>query len=64
MCTTLQIDALRTELEAFFGENQMESKDLSRIVNLFHFNRLTSLMDDKKVCNKIVYGGQRDENQL
>ncbi|KAL5820150.1 hypothetical protein ACOSQ4_023992 [Xanthoceras sorbifolium] len=58
------IDALRNGVEEFFGKDPMESKDISRIVNLFHFNRLASLLDEDKVSGKIVYGGQRDENQL
>ncbi|KAK9266228.1 hypothetical protein L1049_012432 [Liquidambar formosana] len=58
------IDALRDELEEFFGKNPMESKDLSRIVNAYHFIRLTKLLDEAKVSDKIVLGGQRDEKQL
>ncbi|KAH9717148.1 Aldehyde dehydrogenase family 3 member I1 [Citrus sinensis] len=58
------IDSLRNELKEFFGKNPMESKDLSRIVNPFHFARLASLLDEDKVSDKIVYGGQRDEKQL
>ncbi|XP_057495150.1 aldehyde dehydrogenase family 3 member H1-like [Actinidia eriantha] len=58
------IDTLRSELKVFFGENPMESKDLSRIVNLYHFTRLSKLMDEDKVSDKKVLGGQRDENQL
>ena len=60
----VQIDALRQEVEEFFGKDPMESKDISRIVNSFHFNRLASLLDEDKVSDKIVYGGQKDENQL
>ncbi|KAK3211396.1 hypothetical protein Dsin_016102 [Dipteronia sinensis] len=58
------IDALRKEVEEFFGKDPMGSKDISRIVNSFHFNRLASLLDEDKVSDKIVYGGQKDENQL
>lgn len=58
------IDALRLELKLFFGDDPMESKDISRIVNLYHFVRLSKLMDDYKVSDKIVIGGQRNENQL
>jgi aldehyde dehydrogenase (NAD+) len=42
----------------------MQSADLSRIVNANHFNRLTTLIEDKKVADKIVLGGQIDEKQL
>ncbi|KAM7486359.1 hypothetical protein LguiA_002368 [Lonicera macranthoides] len=58
------IDALRYELLEFFGENPMESEDISRIVNLYHFTRLTKLMDEDKVSDKVVLGGQRNENRL
>ncbi|KAA8547044.1 hypothetical protein F0562_003472 [Nyssa sinensis] len=58
------IDALRSELKEFFGEEPMESKDISRIVNLYHFTRLKNLMEEDKVFQKIVVGGQIDQNQL
>ncbi|CAN1268797.1 Aldehyde dehydrogenase family 3 member H1 [Linum perenne] len=58
------VDALKTELEAFYGKNQLESKDLSRIVNSNHFSRLSKLLDDEKVSGKIVYGGERDKVNL
>jgi aldehyde dehydrogenase (NAD+) len=58
------IDALRVELLKFFGENPMESDDISRIVNLHHFTRLSKLMDEDNVFNKIVIGGQKNRNQL
>lgn len=59
-----QIDALKYELVEFFGENPMKSKDISRVVNLYHFRRLTKLMDEDKVSDKIVLGGQRNEEKL
>ncbi|GLT66198.1 hypothetical protein SLA2020_385800 [Shorea laevis] len=58
------IDALKNGLEEFFGKDPFESKDRSRIVNSFHFKRLVGLMDEVKVSDKIVLGGQRDESQL
>ncbi|GLT64403.1 hypothetical protein SLA2020_369000 [Shorea laevis] len=58
------IDALRNGLEEFFGKDPLESKDRSRIVNSFHFKRLVGLMDEDKVSDKIVLGGQRDESPL
>ena len=60
----LQIDALRYELEQFFGKDPMESKDISRIVSSSQFARLEKLMDDDKVSDKIILGGRRDVNQL
>ncbi|XP_038706232.1 aldehyde dehydrogenase family 3 member I1, chloroplastic-like isoform X2 [Tripterygium wilfordii] len=58
------IEALRNELEEFFGREPMESKDLSRIVNSYHFARLARLLDEDVVSEKIVHGGQRDETKL
>ncbi|EOA16377.1 hypothetical protein CARUB_v10004527mg [Capsella rubella] len=58
------IDALKTELETFFGENPLESKDISRIVNSFHFKRLESMLKENGVANKIVHGGQTIEEKL
>ncbi|CAI9764022.1 unnamed protein product [Fraxinus pennsylvanica] len=58
------IDALISELEKFFGKEPLKSQDLSRIVNSNHFNRLEKLMNDEKVSDKIVHGGQRDETNL
>ncbi|CAI0599269.1 unnamed protein product [Linum tenue] len=58
------VDALKTELEKFYGKNQLESKDLSRIVNSNHFARLSKLLEDEKVSGKIVYGGERDKDKL
>ncbi|KAK3022526.1 hypothetical protein RJ639_046742 [Escallonia herrerae] len=60
----IKIDALRHELVEFFGVNPLESDDISHIVNLYHFKRLKRLIDDDKVSNKIVLGGQTNENQL
>ena len=59
-----QIDALKSVLEEFFGKDPMESKGRSRIINSFHFMRLVNLLDEDKVSDKIVFGGQRDGNQL
>ncbi|ESQ53705.1 hypothetical protein EUTSA_v10024844mg [Eutrema salsugineum] len=58
------IDALKTELKTFFGENPLESKDLSRIVNSFHFKRLESMLKENGMADKIVKGGQTSEDKL
>ncbi|CAN6542523.1 unnamed protein product [Malus baccata var. baccata] len=59
-----QVDSLKQELENFYGKNQLESKDLSRIVNPHHFARLTKLLDEDKVSGKIVHGGETDKTNL
>ncbi|KAJ6423312.1 hypothetical protein OIU84_024285 [Salix udensis] len=58
------IDALRKGIEECFGTDPMESKDISRIVSSNHFSHLQSLMDEYKVYNKIVVGGQRNQKEL
>jgi aldehyde dehydrogenase (NAD+) len=60
----LQVDSLKRVLVRFYGEDPLQSEDLSRIVNANHFNRVTKLKEDKKVADKIVLGGQIDEKQL
>ena len=42
----------------------MESRDMSRIVSKSQFARLIKLLDEDKVSDKIVLGGQRDESRL
>lgn len=59
-----QVDSLKRVLERFYGKDPLESGDLSRIVNSKHFQRLTELVEEKKVADKIVYGGQTDEKKL
>ncbi|KAF3447002.1 hypothetical protein FNV43_RR12182 [Rhamnella rubrinervis] len=58
------VDALKHELESFYGKSPLESKDLSRIVNSNHFARLKELLDDERVSGKIVHGGEVDETKL
>jgi len=58
------VDALKTELQEFYGKNPLESEDMSRIVSSNHFARLSKLLNDDKVSGKIVYGGEKDENKL
>ena len=55
---------MKRVLERFYGKDPLQSYDLSRIVNSNHFRRLTKLIEDKKVADKIVLGGQIDEKQL
>jgi len=55
---------LKKVLNKFYGKDPLRSEDLSRIVNSNHFNRLKALMDEEMVSDKIVFGGQSDEQQL
>lgn len=45
-------------VEEFYGKNIQSSDSYARIVNEGHFNRLTGLMDSKK----IAFGGKVDKN--
>lgn len=58
------VDSLKRVLTRFYGEDPLQSADLSRVVNSKHFKRLTDLIEEKKVADKIVFGGQTDEKQL
>ncbi|XP_010674357.2 aldehyde dehydrogenase family 3 member H1 isoform X2 [Beta vulgaris subsp. vulgaris] len=58
------IAALRSELDKFFGKDHMESKDMSRVVNSYHFTRLMKLMEEDGVSDKIVLGGKTNAMQL
>jgi aldehyde dehydrogenase (NAD+) len=58
------VESLKSELIKFYGEDPLNSKDLSRIVNSNHYARLINLLDDDKVSGKIVHGGQRDKTKL
>lgn len=61
---TCQVDALSCEVEKFFGKEPVQSKDISRIINARHFDRLTRLLDDEKISDKVVFGGQQDKANL
>nr|AQM36714.2 aldehyde dehydrogenase [Crocus sativus] len=58
------VESLKITLERFYGEDPLETEDLSRIVNENHVARLARLLDDDMVSGKIIYGGKRDEKRL
>jgi aldehyde dehydrogenase (NAD+) len=51
---------LATTIKDFYGENPQESKDYGRIVNERQFDRLVSLLDERKV----VAGGSHHREEL
>jgi len=51
-------------MRKFYGDNMMESKALSRIINKHHFERLCNLLKDPLVAASIVHGGSIDETNL
>ncbi|GAB2252265.1 hypothetical protein Droror1_Dr00005112 [Drosera rotundifolia] len=58
------VDALKHQLEKFYGKDPLESKDLSRVVNSNHFDRLSKILEEEKVSGKIIHGGHRNRDQL
>lgn len=58
------VDTLSCEVEKFFGKEPVQSKDMSSIINARHFDRLTRLLNDDKISDKIVLGGQQDKSNL
>lgn len=50
------IEALRTQIRAFFGSDPKQSRDFARVVNDRHFERLEKMIDPSKV----VIGGETD----
>ena len=51
---------LKENLTDFYGENPLDNKDLPRIINTHHFDRLLKLIDD----DKVVFGGAYDRDKL
>ena len=54
------ISELKANLNDFYGANPLDNKDLPRIINENHFDRLLGLMDEEK----IVFGGAYDRKTL
>lgn len=48
------IDAIRTEIHRFYGDNPAESPDYGRIINDRHFDRITRLLNP----DRILIGGE------
>ncbi|CAM6083603.1 unnamed protein product [Calypogeia fissa] len=58
------LQKLKENIKNFYGDDPSKSSDISRVVNVNHFRRLTGLIDDKDTAEKIVFGGNRDESTL
>lgn len=54
------ISELKLNLNNFYGANPLDNKDLPRIINENHFDRLLGLIDEEK----IVFGGAYDRDRL
>jgi len=51
------VDAIRTSITEFYGEDPHASKDYSRVISPKHFSRLTSLISS----GKVAIGGQSEQ---
>lgn len=54
------LEAIKSEIVKQFGEYPLENADYGKIITKKHFDRICSLIDEKKVC----FGGETDENAL
>ncbi|XP_061357248.1 aldehyde dehydrogenase family 3 member F1 [Gastrolobium bilobum] len=62
--SSVLIELSKSILRKFYGDNPVESKAISRIVNKQHFERLCNLLKDPLVAASIVHGGSVDEENL
>lgn len=53
------IEALKNQIQVFYGSDIKNNPDFGRIINQRHFERLQGLMKD----GRIVFGGETDGNQ-
>ena len=51
------IIALKKVITTFYGNEPTNSKDLSKIINTHHFNRLNELLKVARNNNQIIFGG-------
>jgi aldehyde dehydrogenase (NAD+) len=56
------VEAFKSTLKQFYGENPVESPDYSRIINNRQFKRLAGLLAADK--DKVIVGGETDESKL
>ena len=54
------LEAVVRNIEALYGEDPLNSKDLGKIINEKHFNRLSAMIKD----TPLYYGGQTDPERL
>ncbi|KAL1332944.1 hypothetical protein HN51_061708 [Arachis hypogaea] len=58
------VELLKKIVRRFYGDNPLESKVISRIVNKQNFTRLCNLLKDPLVAASIVHGGSVEEKHL
>ncbi|CAI9110872.1 OLC1v1010963C1 [Oldenlandia corymbosa var. corymbosa] len=58
------VELLKKCIEKFYGDSVDNLKNMCRIVNKHHFNRVLSLLEDPSVSATVVYGGTCNEQNL
>ncbi|XP_030524082.1 aldehyde dehydrogenase family 3 member F1 isoform X2 [Rhodamnia argentea] len=58
------IDLLKLTIKKFYGEEPQNSKNMCKIINKAHFERLRNLLEDPAVAASIVHGGSLHEKEL
>ena len=57
------IAEIKNCLQEFYGDDPATSPDLARIVNRRQFDRLSGLLTDSKITDKIIFGGQTNPEE-
>ncbi|KAF6142709.1 hypothetical protein GIB67_018420 [Kingdonia uniflora] len=60
----MQIELMKKTIKRFHGDNPKEPKNMARIVNKHHFERLSGLLQDPVVAASIVHGGSLNEEKM
>ncbi|XP_056170062.1 aldehyde dehydrogenase family 3 member F1 isoform X2 [Syzygium oleosum] len=58
------IDLMKLTIKKFYGEETQYSKNMCKIINKHHFERLGNVLKDPAVAASIVYGGSLHEEEL
>ncbi|KAF6175574.1 hypothetical protein GIB67_005066 [Kingdonia uniflora] len=58
------IELMKKTIKKFHGDNPKEPKNMARIVNKHHFERLSGLLQDPVVAASIVHGGSLNEEKM
>ncbi|XP_076953691.1 aldehyde dehydrogenase family 3 member F1-like [Bidens hawaiensis] len=58
------IEQLKKTIKEFYGDDVKNLRNLAKIINRGHFDRLRSYLEDPTVANCIVYGGSFDDTSL
>lgn len=57
------IDLLKQTIIDFYGKSPIKSENLAKIINPYHFKRLTKLIAIAKDRKQIIFGGDADESK-